>query len=204
MLKTEIPVQALILAAGASSRMGRPKLSLAFDKNNSFIEHIAGQYDALGCTEIRSVVNLAHFSYYRKALLPPKATYIINKEPQSSRFYSLQLGLQAIKNPQAVFVHNVDNPFVEKDVLQKMIALLDHADYVTPRYRGRGGHPVLLSKKVVQAIVNTKGSEPILSDFLKDFRRKSVAVSYASILTNINTPQAYTEFVRKRTKNITE
>ena len=202
MLKNDISIQALILAAGASNRMGSPKLSLAFDKKHSFIEQIINQYDAFGCTEIWSVINADNLSFYKKAVLSHRAKYILNKQQKSSRFYSLQLGLQAMKNTQAVFVHNVDNPFVEQDVLRKMMAQLGTADYITPRYKGKGGHPILLTKKMVHAILNAKGSNYVLSDFIKTFHKKTVEVPYASILTNINTPEAYAEFVRKKERNL--
>ena len=43
---------AIILAAGKSLRMGIPKLSLKYDENNIFIEHIISEYISFGCKEI--------------------------------------------------------------------------------------------------------------------------------------------------------
>ncbi|MCK5839504.1 MAG: NTP transferase domain-containing protein, partial [Bacteroidales bacterium] len=48
---------AVILAAGRSTRMGRPKFALRFAKNLTFLEKIITGYSSFGCRQIIVVLN---------------------------------------------------------------------------------------------------------------------------------------------------
>ncbi len=55
--KIEKEFSVIILAAGKSSRMGLPKLSLRYNENKIFIEHIVNKYEDFRCKEIIIVEN---------------------------------------------------------------------------------------------------------------------------------------------------
>jgi CTP:molybdopterin cytidylyltransferase MocA len=42
----------IILAAGKSERLGFPKLSLKYDDDTTFVEHIVNEYQSFGCSDI--------------------------------------------------------------------------------------------------------------------------------------------------------
>ena len=134
---------AIILAAGKSSRMGIPKLFLKFDEENTFIEHIVNDYQSFGCKEIVIVVNNIGNDYLNKSKIPflDNVKIVINKHPDWHRFYSLKIGAKNLFGDLPVFIHNVDNPYVSPTVLKKLIKHSDKADYISPEFDGKGGHP---------------------------------------------------------------
>jgi len=189
------PCSVIILAAGKSSRMKRPKFALAFDENYTFLEKIIQEYDKFGCEEIIVVLNQEGISEVNRLNLVLKnSTIVVNEHPEWERFYSIQLGIQQLHTKHPVFIHNADNPFVNLDILKSMIALNGTPDYVVPSYKGIGGHPILISDTVCQAIVSEKNKACILSDFLKKFEQKRVVVNDEHILININTKEIYKEY----------
>ncbi|HSH50155.1 MAG TPA: NTP transferase domain-containing protein, partial [Bacteroidales bacterium] len=105
---------AIILAAGNSSRMRFPKLALKYNDTQTFTEHITKEYVQFGCTEVIVVVNAENYQYLRKQKLPfdEKIKFVVNEHPEWHRFYSLKKGVQVLSKRSKIFVHNVDNPFV--------------------------------------------------------------------------------------------
>lgn len=190
----------IILAAGNSSRMGFPKLALKYSDSKTFIEHIANEYDRFGCTEIILVVNVGNFKYFKDNMLqlPKRIEVVVNDHPEWHRFYSLKKGIQALRKKTMVFMHNVDNPFVSQDTLDLLIKYSKNADYISPEFKGRGGHPVLLSEKIVSDILKSNKDQVHLKEFINQFQRRKVEVPDENILVNINDKKEYIKFKEKR------
>jgi CTP:molybdopterin cytidylyltransferase MocA len=188
----------IIPAAGNSSRMGKAKFALAFNNRHSFIEEIVAQYQSFGCNKIVVVFNKKgkelfdrKFPHLNKTIIS-----IINPEQDSERFYSLQLGLKHIQNSPFVFIHNVDNPFVKISILDKLFSHRNDAAIIKPTFKQKGGHPVLVSDKITKQIIEKEKTDLILSNFLKLFDTKKIAVNDNSILININTTDEYESLIR--------
>jgi CTP:molybdopterin cytidylyltransferase MocA len=62
---------------------------------------------------------------------------------------------------------------------------------VVPVFSGKGGHPILLSEKIIDAIIKHKDIQVKLNEFLKDFIKIEVNTNTPSILYNINNPEIY-------------
>ncbi len=186
----------VILAAGRSLRMGVPKLRLPFDDKHTFLEAITERYLDFGCLDIAVVVNQENRQEIDAGKLDSSIKIIVNKHPEWQRFYSVQLGLQLTNPDDPVFIHNIDNPFVDKVLLQKMAESLSSDKYVVPVYRGRGGHPVLLSPSILKAILQTTGHSSNLKTFLKSYQRINIETSNPGILININTREDYRKFTQ--------
>lgn len=189
---------AIILAAGKSERMGTDKLFLKHTNGKYFIEHIADEYFKFGCEPIIVVVNATsrNSKPFKKLKLPPAATIITNGNPDLGRFYSLQLALKSEAIKDWAFVHNIDNPFCSNDLLKAMMNNADNFDYLVPSYRGKGGHPILISKCVATGAVNAANNE-ILNKYLKQFRGNKLAIDSDLILLNINTMSDYLLFLNR-------
>jgi CTP:molybdopterin cytidylyltransferase MocA len=186
-------VSVVILAAGFSERMGREKFALMFDDTHSFLEKISETYAAFGCNEI--IVVLSRKGMALKDTLGLKlsdrVTFVENKHPEKERFYSLQNGLRALKQSEYVFIQHIDNPFVEPELLKRLFEMCEEGIYVVPSYMGKGGHPVLVSLKIVEAIVKHSDVQVKLNEFLKEFTRLKIETESCSILYNINDPDTY-------------
>ena len=187
----------VILAAGKSFRMGKPKFLLKFDENVTFLEQIMQGYEFFGCNKIIVVLNEQAVDMLPKGeplYMPDNAKIIINRHPEWERFYSLKLALDTLNIDSPVFVHNVDNPFVNELVLQQLLAHLTKYNYVVPEFEGRRGHPVLLSGKLVADIVSEKMDDLNLRVFLKPYAKHVVKVKDKNILVNINSKDDYAIF----------
>jgi len=193
----------LILAAGFSGRMGIPKLSLRFDEDRSFAEKIIQTYQSAGCRNIVMIVNEQGENYLRRqkvSFTENDVTVILNMHPERERFYSLQTGLRSVQNGLPVFVQNIDNPFVETELLQQLANIYTPEGYVVPRYNGRGGHPVLLSERIVNDITTSLDWGQNLRNFLQAYPQISCPVDDEKILININSPKEYRKYFSKSGK----
>jgi len=190
-LKTDFSV--VVLAAGKSARMGVPKFNLKFNSTHTFVEHIAHEYYDLGCKEIMVVVNESGYSFIKESIFdfPENVKIVINKHPEWDRFYSVKRGLQNLFEIQPTFIVNVDNPFVNRHINMALIKEIEEVDHVCPVYENKGGHPVLLSHRIIRNIVNAKQNQLNFREYLNNYSKKTIEVDDENILVNINTPDEY-------------
>ena len=200
MTKLQDGIGVLILAAGNSTRMGCPKFLLKYNDESCFLQKIIENYTSFGCSEIKVVLNKTGTELLEKNHLQviDKKDIIINSRRSSERFYSVKLGLSSFKSSSWIFIHHVDNPFVEIDVLNSLIKHKLEAEYIVPSYQGKGGHPVLIGKKIIKAITETKQNDQHFKEFLAKYSGEKVSVNSTSIFTNINTRDEYHQFFGKK------
>lgn len=182
----------LILAGGRSERIKTPKPFLQFG-GVSFIENIATEYSRFGLTDIVLVLNERFMRYISGS--KHLSGIVPNHHPEYGRFYSLQIGLKELYKSDFIFIHNVDNPFVDRAVLQEMWLKKKEDGFVVPIYGGRGGHPVLISGMIARDIISMKGTGCTLRDVLGDYRRIEVETEFEKVLANINTWEEYEEHI---------
>jgi len=192
-------ISAVILAAGLSERMGKPKFLLTWQKI-SFIENLINQYINFGCDTISIVLNPMHIKYYNELnIISKKIKIAVNNHPEYGRFYSLQKGLQNIRPYYNCFVSNVDNPFAEQDLLERMTQCLAPEKYVVPVYNKIKGHPVLLDVNIIKDILAEKSLNLNIKDYLQKYIQVNCPANSDKVLININTPEAYISFIDKYT-----
>jgi molybdenum cofactor cytidylyltransferase len=190
----EIRFSALILAAGASGRMGSDKASLPFNGRLSFSKYLVNSYIAAVADPVILVVNE---NYVHSGPPPKNVKIVVNKELDKGKSHSIQLGINKIPPGNACFIHNVDNPYLEVDLLRTMISNLQPGSYNVPVNRNKGGHPVLLGPEIVEYI----SSLTEWNDFRKvlgKFQKVEVPWEDDKILLNINNPEEYRRFMMKK------
>lgn len=194
--KIEKYFSAIILAAGKSERLGFPKLSLKYDKHNTFIKYIVSKYESFACEEIVLVLNKIGNDYLieNNIKFSDNVRIVINEYPDWHRFYSLKIGVKSLSQNSPAFIHNVDNPFVNYSVLNELRKEIGSADYISPEFEGKGGHPILLSEKIINEIRLTQENQIHLKEFLNQFSKIKVSVDDEKILVNINTLEEYKEY----------
>ncbi|MCD4772931.1 MAG: NTP transferase domain-containing protein [Bacteroidales bacterium] len=183
----------VILAAGNSSRMGMPKFALKFNNQITFLEEIIEKYKAFGCKKIVVVLNRKGISVLDKKniKLSDEIKVVINEHLEWERFYSIKSGIKNLYKEHPVFIHNVDNPFVNLSVLNNLFCEITESNFVVPVHKNKGGHPVLLSKKIIKNIISEEKNDLNFRNFLKGFEKKIVEVDDERILVNINSEKEF-------------
>lgn len=189
----------LILAAGKSERMGIPKFLLKHPKGETFLAHLVTVYYQSGVGEIVVVVNTADFKKYREHFikLPHGVRIVQNPSPEQGRMLSIRLGIQAFSKGKACFIHNIDNPFVDKVLFEQLLSHLKETDFVVPVYKGKGGHPILLSEKIMTMLIQPSNAYGDLRQVLNAFNSKRVEVEFSEVVLNLNTVEEYLTFNRR-------
>lgn len=196
--KCYLQAHAIILAAGFSSRMQKPKALLPLPENtHTFIEGIFDLYRIASCSLIHVVTTPSVAAKICTLLPETTANIVLNQEPERERMYSVFLGASAVPKNTPAFIHNCDNAFIQAETLKKMYTALANNDVVVPRFNSKNGHPVLLSANVLEYIRNLKHipASLTLKDVLAPFSKIFLPVEDAHVLTNINTPQQYKQLI---------
>ena len=143
-------LEAILLAAGESRRMGYPKPLLRLGAG-SFIAYTTAL--ALGVAGRLVIVLGAHADRIRPALArDARVTVVENPNFNRGQLSSLKVGLAEViaGGADAVVVHLADHPLVEPATF---VALVDEyrgtaQPIVVACYRGRRGHPVLFDRSM--------------------------------------------------------
>lgn len=171
--------------------MEKPKLLLPFTPGQTFLQRLTEVYLSVGCSETIVVINRDGDRSLRNISLPRQLIRVINPNPGAGRFYSIQLGLSALRPGHPVFLQNIDNPFTSPALLQKMVEKIREADYVAPVFQNKGGHPLLISQELARMIMKEPEGDRNLSVFLRNFMKATIETRDPGVLANINTEDDY-------------
>lgn len=133
----------VLLAAGASRRMGFPKPLLKIG-GETYLEHLAAMM--LQSVD-RLIVVLGAHSNRVLPVVPADPRLIVVENPNYGRgqLSSLKVALAHAHDALAIMMHLIDHPRVKAETFR---AVLEHYEQtgkpiVIARYNGRRGHPVL-------------------------------------------------------------
>jgi molybdenum cofactor cytidylyltransferase len=180
-------IHAVILAGGASTRMGRPKALLVLD-GETFMARLVRRFHAAGCAQI-TVVGGADDAQIRPAV-PERAVYVYAPNWADGMRASLRVGLGATLAGDVLLTH-VDRPLMSSETL---MLLTDAGGGLIPTYDGRGGHPIRLPAALRPRIMQPDDAP--LKTLLGEVRRQ--AVDDAWVRLNVNTPAAYADLIATR------
>jgi molybdenum cofactor cytidylyltransferase len=153
-------ISILILAAGASSRMGQPKQLLGWG-GIPLVRLVAMQALALHPFEVVVVTGASHPAV-SSAVAELALRVIENPEYAAGQSTSLRCGIQALSSAaDAVLVLLGDTPFVTSALMQQLIdaATSNDLPIVAPRYRGTRGNPVLFRRPLFEALARIEGDQ---------------------------------------------
>jgi molybdenum cofactor cytidylyltransferase len=177
-----VKTAAIILAGGASRRMGSPKALLTY-RGETFLDRLIGIFSEM-CD--RTVVVLGYTHEQIRAGLRRQATFVVNPHPERGQLSSLQCGLRAVADADAVFFTPVDYPAFEASTVR---ALLPYAGAFTmPRYDGKRGHPVLIDRTMVEELLACR---TMARDVIRAHEPFYVDVDDPGILEDVDDPAAY-------------
>jgi molybdenum cofactor cytidylyltransferase len=208
------PFAAIILGAGASSRMGRPKLLLPW-KDTTVIGHLVRQWRELGATQI-AVVGRPNDATLVEALkrdaskrgaattlqrfngspFNASTDYIVNPQPERGMFSSIVCAANwtGWKSEIASFAIILgDQPQLQLNTLRVLLGCAaQHPDAICQlEFAGRPRHPVLLPRRAFAELKDSRAES--LKDFLKRISCPSVqyVINDPNLTLDLDTPEDY-------------
>lgn len=186
-------IAAVVLAAGGSSRMGKPKLLLAYH-GKPLLLHVV---DAATASQVgRTVVVLGYGARdLRRLLFGKPVEILLNRNWPRGLSTSVKCGLAAVsQEAEAVLFLLADQPLVTSEIIDRLIEAFQasRAAIVAPTYQGRRGNPVLYSREMYPALEDLQGDQGGRA-LLETNREKvlTVKVASAAILRDVDTPEDY-------------
>ncbi len=181
-------IMTVVLAAGASSRMGTPKALLDID-GTTYVTKITQTAKAAGASGVSVVVGPPDGDKI-KAKLPPGAGSVWNPDPTRGMLSSVQWAVNGALPPKtaAILVWPVDHPMVKQETVRR---ILDAAPgkLVIPRHNGKGGHPVRIPRALFGQLTSLdpeKGLHALIE--ANPAQVAYVEVDDAGVVEDIDTP----------------
>ena len=191
------PFGVIVLGAGASSRMGRPKLLLSW-RDTTVIGAILRQWHGLGARQIAVVHrpnDTALFAEFDRLDLPAKDR-IENPRPERGMFSSIVCAANWAgwrKDISSWAVALGDQPHLNQDTLRQLLAFHSgHTEAICqPEFDGHTRHPVILPRAAFAELKCTRAGT--LKDFLKlvSVARVQCSMHNAGLSLDMDTPADY-------------
>lgn len=154
-------VAAVILAAGASSRMGTPKqlVPIAPGAEETLLARVIENVSGSRAGEIVVVLGHAAEEIRRRVALSG-VRVVVNENYREGMGTSLGVGLAALSaQAEAALIVLADQPFLRPATLDRLIAEYEtqKPQIAIPFYRGFRGNPVLLDRSVFPEVMQLRG-----------------------------------------------
>lgn len=161
-------VGGVVLAAGGSSRMGRPKQLLPW-RGRPLLQHVIDAMAAAGLAETVVVLGRDAAAIAEAMRLPDDVRVVENPDHAAGQSTSLRAGLRALgPGVAAAVVALGDQPELAAEAVRAVVE--SHREGAGPvvqaRYRGTAGHPILLDRAVwpkVMAATGDRGAREVLA-----------------------------------------
>ena len=192
---------AVVLAAGASSRMGRPKALLRAG-DRSFVARVLNALQAGGAASAVVVVRPGTPDLIAEVAAARFGRAIENPRPEDGQFSSLLVGLDAVEaaDTGGIMVTLVDVPLITAGTVRTLFERAQHstAPILRAVHRGRHGHPVIFKRAVVAALRQADraiGAKAVMATYAVE----DVEVDDPGVAEDVDTPRDY-ERLREMTK----
>ena len=176
--------EAIILAAGLSSRAKTNKMLLTVDGKTIIEDCIESFYDT--CSRLILVVGHNYLDIKPVIEKYDKVNIAYNENYLDGMFSSVKEGIRNVKG-ERFFLTPGDYPLIKKSTIWKM-ANTD-SDIVVPVYRGEKGHPVLIKSKFKEEIL--KGSFNSLLEFINLKQISVLDVNDKGVIKDVDTMEDY-------------
>ena len=197
----------MVLAAGASERMGRSKALLDF-RGVPFVVRILEALEALDMKP-RLVVLGPDAPRIRPSLATHECVIVEQPDLEGGEIASLRAALAALDpiRPSGVLAWPVDLPHVRVATIERMLERyrLAPAPAVVPSFAERRGRPVLWDRALFQElsgspVATRHGARAVL--LAHEAELAMVPVDDPAVIDDLNTPEDYERLVREVNRDI--
>lgn len=192
-------IAAVILAAGSSSRMGRPKQTLRVEG----VAMLQVVLDTVRRTKVDLVVVVvgAHESEVRKEVDFRGERVIVNKAYDEGMSASIRVGLSEVPDAEAALIVLGDQPLLAPETIDALIQtyLRFRSPIVVPVHRGRRGNPVLFDRslfKEVLKVTGDGGAKAVVRAHMDDVLE--VPVDDEGVVTDVDVPADYDRLISQK------
>lgn len=189
-------IAGIVLAAGASERMGVPKLLLPFEDTTILGETIT----VVEASRLDRVVVVTGFGaeVVEVSVEARRSLIVTNPDYRRGNMSSLLTGVDAVPDADAYLLVPGDQPTMRTDVINRMVTLWDtEAPWAAVTdYRDRSGHPMLLSAAAVDEMRPFAGEKVLGRRFFDvgDERVERLSVSFDAP-RDVNTRDDYERLI---------
>ncbi len=182
---------AILLAGGASTRMGQPKALLPI-AGQTFLGRLITLYRP-HCEPV--IVVLGHAAEAIRAGVSEEGVqWVTNPAPERGQFSSLQTGLSALPPATDCLFQPIDYPAVAAETVARLART--EGELVIPRHDGTRGHPVRLSPPLIQELLALPATGQA-RDVIRSHYPTATFVDIADpgIVTDIDTPEDFARWI---------
>jgi len=191
-------ITAIILAGGASQRMGTPKALLEFH-GETFVGRLTRVFAAV-CDSVTVVLG-NHVEEIRPHV-PMRAKVVVNPDPDRGQLSSLQTALAELPADADGFAFiPVDCPAVAEETVARLARMFSERDratrFVIPRIGDKRGHPVFGDRGIADELLAlpaaTGEARTVVHAHVPN--TAYLDVTDTGIFADIDTPEAYKRLV---------
>ena len=175
---------AVIVAAGASRRLGSPKTQLTFE-GETFLARLCRHFSLIATKLV--VVQRPGLHLHTA----PGIEIIENPNPERGMLSSLQCGLNQLPDADNVIFSPVDYAPVKLATIEALAAA--HLGPLTlPTYKCKRGHPAIINRQVINQLLSlapTESPKTAIYSYLE--RACLVEVDDPRVVEDVDTPEDY-------------
>jgi molybdenum cofactor cytidylyltransferase len=185
-------IAGIILAAGASSRMGVPKALLDY-RGETFLNRLIRVMGAV-CDPV--IVALGYHADEIRSAARGRARFAVNPDASRGQLSSLQTALAEVSHEAEGFLFMpVDCPAAESSTIERIVDAFRGPEeplLVIPRFEGRRGHPVCARRELIAEFLALP-AEGQAKDVVRRHvdRTRYFDTLDAGVLSDIDDPEAY-------------
>lgn len=186
-----------VLAAGRSTRMGRPKAMLPAGDGMTFVSRLAATLRAAGIQDVLVVVRPGD-EVIRPELeargFRPAVRLVVNERADAGQLSSVQAAVWAARTSRAggLLIVPVDMPLVTEVTVRRLLDAFESSGAPVARasYGGRHGHPVIFARAVFDELMN---ADPAIGAraVVRAQATLDVEVDDRGVVEGVDTPKDY-------------
>ena len=193
-------IPGVVLAAGKSTRMGRPKATLPLGPD-TFLTRVIKTFQQAGVEDVVVVVGHERESVVESVISRGLAArFVVNESYESGQLSSIVAAIRAIDRPgvTGMLLTLVDVPLASSDTVRGVVERYrsTHAPVVRPVNGDRHGHPVVIDRSlfdVLRAASPSTGAKPIVRAHASPLG--DIVVEDEGCFMDIDTPEDYTRLL---------